>query len=476
MATVKIFNHHFRTPFLFLLILEFFLLFTSVYVGDYLRFDNPGLHTIGSNIENFALRALIFAVVMLSGMIAMGQYQIQEKRIRHYFPHITIRVLISFVLSLIGLTAIYYLLPNMLLGRGILAYSLSASFIGFILVRLIFYHTVDSRALRRKILVLGSGPLASQLMEKEDPARALSPHSASYIIHGFVAIEGEENVIPEQYLIKFGSNLSEYCQAYQIDEVVLAMTDKRNKMPVDALFDCKLSNLSVTDFVGFWERERSMIELDMMNPSWMIFGEGFQKNSVGAFFSRFFDIGISIFILLLMLPFLLITSILIFVESGFSGPIFYRQTRVGLNGKNFELLKFRSMIVNAEKGNSPQWASENDVRITRVGKFIRKVRIDELPQILNILNGDMSIVGPRPERPEFVADLEKKIPFYSARHRVRPGLAGWAQLKYPYGASEDDAKNKLKYDLYYLKNQSLLMDMLILLQTVEVIILGKGAR
>jgi len=171
-----------------------------------------------------------------------------------------------------------------------------------------------------------------------------------------------------------------------------------------------------------------------------------------------------------------LTMLLIFVESGMKGPIFYRQTRVGLNGVHFQLLKFRSMIVDAEKDQGAQWASENDRRVTRVGSFIRKVRIDELPQLLNILRGDMSIVGPRPERPEFVADLEKKIPFYSARHRVKPGLAGWAQLKYAYGANEQDAKNKLKYDLYYIKNQSLLMDLLVLLQTVEVVVLGKGAR
>jgi len=219
-----------------------------------------------------------------------------------------------------------------------------------------------------------------------------------------------------------------------------------------------------------------MLRLDMLNPSWMIFSEAGIRGGVGNMLSRMFDISLSFIILSFMFPILILTAILIYIESGFNGPIFYRQTRVGQDGKNFDLLKFRSMIVNAEKKGEAKWASQSDSRVTRVGKFIRKVRIDELPQLLNIFRGDMSIVGPRPERPEFVEKLEKKIPFFQARHSVKPGLAGWAQLKYPYGASEEDAYNKLQYDLYYVKNHSIFMDAFILLQTVEVILLGKGAR
>ncbi|MET1256771.1 TIGR03013 family XrtA/PEP-CTERM system glycosyltransferase [Aliikangiella maris] len=476
MATVKLFNHHFRTPFLFLLVLEFLIFFTSVYVGEYLRFGEFLWQPQIENLSNFPLRALIFSIALLAGMIAMGQYQTPGPLGRFYLPAITVRVFISFALGLLALVIFYYLMPDLLLGRGIFAYSISVSFATIIVVRLIFLHTVDGRSLRRKILVYGASELASHLTDKKDANRALSPKNASYMIHGFVPVEGEEICVPDQYIVKPGNDLSEYCSAYNVDEIVLAIADRRKKMPVDALLDCKLANINIIDFVGFWEREKSMIRLDMMNPSWLIFGDGTRQGSISAFLARTFDILISALLLTMMFPFLVITAILIFIESGFKGPIFYRQTRVGLNGKTFELLKFRSMIVNAEKDGSPQWAQQNDMRVTRVGKFIRKVRIDELPQILNIFNGDMSLVGPRPERPEFVAELEKKIPFYSARHSVKPGLAGWAQLKYPYGASEEDTYNKLQYDLYYVKNHSLIMDVLVLLQTVEVIVLGKGAR
>jgi len=473
MATVKIFNHHFRTPFIALLLVEAVVLYSSVFVGEYLRFGQ----LLGQEkIEFLELKAFIYTAIMMASLVAMGQYQLPNGQRRHYFPYIVIRNLVSFTLGIIGLTMVYYLWPEILLGRGLLAYSLCASFVGLVLVRLVFYHTVDGRRLRRRVLVMGAGELASNLLDNEDPLRAVSPRNASYIIHGFVAIDDETIKVPEQYLVKPGQALAEYCSAYQVDEIVLCMADRRNKMPVEALFNCKLSNIDVIDFVAFWEREKSMIQLEMMSPSWMIFCEGCKQSAFGKLLNRLFDVVVSLLMLTIMLPVLVLTMLLIFVESGMKGPIFYRQTRVGLNGVHFQLLKFRSMIVDAEKDQGAQWASENDRRVTRVGSFIRKVRIDELPQLLNILRGDMSIVGPRPERPEFVADLEKKIPFYSARHRVKPGLAGWAQLKYAYGANEQDAKNKLKYDLYYIKNQSLLMDLLVLLQTVEVVVLGKGAR
>ncbi len=191
---------------------------------------------------------------------------------------------------------------------------------------------------------------------------------------------------------------------------------------------------------------------------------------------RMFDVTASLSILILTSPILVLTAIAIYLESGFRGPIFYRQLRVGLNNSEFELFKFRSMSVDAEKDGKAVWAKKNDNRVTRVGTFIRKTRIDEIPQVINVLRGDMSIVGPRPERPQFVEQLEKSIPYYRIRHRVKPGLAGWAQIKYPYGADEKDAYNKLQFDLFYIKNRTVLMDLLVLLQTIEIVILGKGAR
>ncbi len=484
MVTFKIFNHHFRTTYVFLLITEFCLLFLFTYAAVYFRFDSLVLQPEIESLERLPLKASIYSIFMLLAMVAMGQYQTPAPKGRHYFPQILQRVTISLVLGSMGLLVVYYIFPKVLIGRGIFGLSVGISLIGLSLLRTILYHVVDGKALRRKILVLGVGDFAANILESnqdaqglgKSPNRVLSPAYASYVIHGFVQIADEEIKISDKYLVNIGDSLAEYCLEYQIDEIVLAISDRRKSMPVEALLECKLSNINVIDFVAFWEREKGMLRLDMLNPSWLIFSDGGNQGSIGNMLSRLFDIGLSFVILSFMFPILMLTAILIYVESGFSGPIFYRQTRVGQNGQSFDLLKFRSMIVNAEKDGEAKWASQSDSRITHVGKFIRKVRIDELPQLLNIFRGDMSIVGPRPERPEFVDQLEKQIPFFGARHSVKPGLAGWAQLKYPYGASEEDAYNKLQFDLYYVKNHSIFMDAMILLQTVEVILLGKGAR
>ncbi|MBV1911043.1 MAG: TIGR03013 family PEP-CTERM/XrtA system glycosyltransferase [Kangiellaceae bacterium] len=484
MVTFKVFNHHFRTTYLFLLLAEFALLFLYVYAAVYFRFQTVEWQPVIESLERLPLKAFIYSLFMTLSMIAMGQYQTPAPRGKHYFTQILQRVTISLILGSLGLLVVYYVFPEVLIGRGIFGIAVGFSLLGVSILRTILYHTVDGRALRRKILVLGVGDFAANILdsnwEQDDvdapPARVLSPSYASYVIHGFVQIADEELKISEKYLVNTGDDLAEYCLEYGIDEVVLAINDRRKKMPVDALLSCKLSNINVIEFVAFWEREKGMLRLDMLNPSWMIFSDSGPKGGIGNMLSRVFDISLSFVILLFMLPLLIITAVLIYLESGFKGPIFYRQTRVGQDGRHFDLLKFRSMIVDAEKDGEAKWASPSDARITRIGMFIRKVRIDELPQLLNIFRGDMSIVGPRPERPEFVTKLEKQIPFFQARHSVKPGLAGWAQLKYPYGASEKDAYNKLQYDLYYVKNHSIFMDAFILLQTVEVILLGKGAR
>ncbi len=484
MASVKLFNHHIRTPFIILIILEFMILFSSVYFAVYLRFQEIQWQPTIDSLENFPLKALVFSGAHILGMIAMGQYQSPTPKGKHFFPFILQRVTISLALGSAGLVIVYYIFPHLLVGRGLFGYAFVASLGGMAILRTLVYHSVDGKALRRKILVLGTGNLAHDLLDFDadstDDSRAyqrvLTPPYASYAIHGFVQIMDEENIVDEKYIVKPGDDLAGYCLEYQIDEVVVAISDRRKTLPVDQLLECKLNHINCIDFVAFWEREKGMLRLDRLNPSWIIFNDGGNRGAFGHMLSRFFDLLFSSIILAFMFPILLLTALLIYLESGFSGPIFYRQVRVGLNGRNFDLLKFRSMVVDAEKKGEAKWASQNDARVTRIGKFIRKVRIDELPQVLNIFRGDMSIVGPRPERPEFVEKLSEKIPFYKNRHSVKPGLAGWAQLKYPYGASDEDAYNKLQYDLNYVKNHSVLMDALILLQTVEVILLGKGAR
>jgi sugar transferase (PEP-CTERM system associated) len=234
--------------------------------------------------------------------------------------------------------------------------------------------------------------------------------------------------------------------------------------------------VEVIDAAGFFEREMGKIMLDFVTPGWFAFADGFNASTWSLASKRIFDIAASFLLLMVTWPIMLVTIIAIWLEDGFAAPVVYRQERVGKNGETFQVLKLRSMRVNAEKDGQAVWAAVNDSRITRVGSFIRRTRIDELPQIINILAGDMALVGPRPERPEFVTDLESKIPYYEARHQVKPGIAGWAQLRYPYGASDEDARQKLQFDLYYVKNNSLFLDFMILLTTVEVVLFGQGVR
>ena len=254
---------------------------------------------------------------------------------------------------------------------------------------------------------------------------------------------------------------------------MVCVDDRRSGLPLDTLLDCKLVGVKILEAVTFFERETGRLELDLLHPSWLVFSDGFHFSKLQGWIMRSFDLLASLLLLLISWPAMIATLVAIMIEDGPKATFLYRQERVGLNGKRFNVYKFRSMREDAEKFGA-QWAQENDPRITRVGRFIRTYRVDELPQIINVLRGDMGFVGPRPERPHFVNQLQEKNRYFAERHRVKPGITGWAQLNYPYGASEEDAFRKLEYDLYYVKNQSLLLDVLILIRTVEVILFGKG--
>jgi sugar transferase (PEP-CTERM system associated) len=271
--------------------------------------------------------------------------------------------------------------------------------------------------------------------------------------------------------------LLDFCREYGIDEIVVATderrrsTDQRPGVSIDDLIECRRAGIGICDIQQFIEREARKIDVDLLRPGWLAYGEGFVMRTRHKLMKRAFDMVASLLLLLFMWPVMLLTALAIRWES--KGPVLYVQERVGQDGKVFRLMKFRSMYAG---GDSSDWTRQNDPRVTRVGSFIRKSRIDELPQLFNVLAGSMSFVGPRPEQPVFVEALSREIPFYDQRHRVKPGITGWAQLCYPYGASVADAKEKLQYDLYYLKNNSLLLDLIILVQTVEVVLIGEGAR
>lgn len=470
MFHIRLFNHYLPLPYILLAFFEYWLLLLAVYIAVDVRLPSENVVYFDPS-HPYTLRASIFAVVMLCCTLSLGVY---EAKLREGFSGVAVRSVVSFfLLGSAGLTVLYYLFPDIQLGRGVLSISVVLA-LGFCLVsRALFFLVVDSTHLRRKVLILGAGNKAleiQRLIEAKD-------HKSTCTLAGFVAASTADAKVSPESVLELGDDLLPFCKTNKIDEIVVAMDERRRDMggrlPIAALLDCKLAGIPVHDAVWFCERELGRIELNQLDPSWILFSDGFRYSGIRDVSKRMFDILICLFLLMLVWPLMLFTAIAVFLDDG--RPILYRQTRTGLNGKPFNLYKFRSMRKDAEK-NGAVWAKQNDDRITKVGTFIRNTRLDELPQIYNVLKGDMSFVGPRPERPEFVGDLAKQIPFFNERHRVKPGLMGWAQLKYPYGASVEDAAYKLRYDLYYTKNHSLLLDILIVIQTVEVVLLGKGVR
>lgn len=329
---------------------------------------------------------------------------------------------------------------------------------------------------KTRIVVLGAGERASIIEKKMRRAS----DRRGFDLLGFIPVPGdnvEHGIQNEPILnINIDDSFKSFILENEIDEVVIAADQRRGTLPIEVLFDCRLQGTQITDLLDFMERETGQIVVNLMYPSWLIFSKGFVSQN---YIRQIGDFGLNLFlatlVLLFVWPFMLLTALVIYLDDGRKNgaSVFYKQTRVGKDGEPFSIYKFRSMGIDAEK-NGAQWADKNDVRVTRVGGFIRKYRLDELPQLYNIFRGDMSFVGPRPERPEFVDKLVHEVPFYSQRHNVKPGLAGWAQLNYPYGASVEDAMEKLKYDLYYVKHQSFLLDILVLVRTVEVVLFGKG--
>lgn len=340
------------------------------------------------------------------------------------------------------------------------------------ITRFAFLQISSLDLLKRRVLVFGTGQRALRLKAL---ARGRGPKRFNAV--AFVSACGDPPLVKSIELALENADdravLARTARELEAAEVVIA-TDDRRGLPVHQLLECKLSGIRVTDYLAFCERETGAVDLNALQPSWFILGDGFRLGQTSEFTKRSFDVIVSTLCLIVVLPVMLLTIVAIKLES--SGPVLYRQNRVGLKGREFVLLKFRSMRVDAERGGAPQWARYNDSRVTFVGAFLRRLRIDELPQLINVLRGEMSFVGPRPERPYFVSQLTGQVPFYNARHAIRPGITGWAQVNYPYGASVEDARQKLSYDLYYLKNRGIFLDLVILIQTVRVILWPVGAH
>jgi len=348
---------------------------------------------------------------------------------------------------------------------------LTISLLGIVGLRVLSMRILKVDVLKQRILVHGAGDRANLINTR----LRRSADRQSFVIVGFIPVPGHAVKVEEAQLLAIpGDGLCGLAERLSVDEVVIAPDERRGSMPVDQILACVQQGIAVTDLSTFFEREAGMVQLSIADASWLVFSGGFDYSLIRRLTKRMFDLVAASMLLFLTWPLMLLTALAVWMESG--GPILYRQVRVGARGRHFEIVKFRSMRVDAEGDGVARWASANDDRSTRVGRFIRKTRLDELPQLFSVLGGSMSFVGPRPERPQFVDVLSGELRYYDVRHSVKPGLTGWAQLRYPYGASVRDADEKLKFDLFYVKNQGLVFDVMILLQTVEVVLFGRGAR
>lgn len=462
---LRIFNHSVSKVVSGLLVIELGILIAASYGGAALRFMG-GHFPFTDSHENFFMAAIAFAAAMLFSMSALGMYKLN---FREGFRDTFLRLMPACAMSFAIMTLVFYLMPEIRLGRGTLGMVVLVAAAGILLGRILFFKSSESKLLESRIIFLGAGALARECSD-------LALHNTQYHkyrIIGFIPVSGEENVMPRSAVLPATQSLVSLANKFNASEIIVSVQNRRGgTFPIQELLECKLNGIKVVDAASFFEREANQIRIDSLQPSWLVFGGGFDQSFVRTMGKRGFDLIVSLLIFAVSLPAMLIAGLLIYLEDG--APIFYQQERVGKNGKTFMVLKFRSMRNNAETAGKPQWASSDDPRTTRVGRIIRKLRIDELPQILNVVKGDMSFVGPRPERPFFVKQLCQEVAFYNARHSIKPGITGLAQVRYQYGASIEDAVQKLQYDLYYVKNNSLFLDILILIDTLQVVLFGKG--
>ena len=423
---------------------------------------------LGAIVPHAAPPMLSVAAGLFVANTGAGFYQ----RHNHFTVYQALARAALALLVILPLTYVVFgMLPADLANRAAIQYAAMFG-VGAVVLRRLYVTLWGADPLSRtRILIFGAGR-AAQIVGAT--LKTSDPHAH---IVGYVSGPNEKDVAvsADELLSTGGQSLTETARRLQVDEIVVALTERRaGSMPLRQLLDCKLSGIKVYDIATHFEKTLGQIRIDYVNAGWLIFGSGFNQGFGRTLIKRIFDVLCATALIVLSLPVMLLTAILIKLES--RGPLLYRQERVGQNGKTFEVCKFRSMRTDAEKDGLPVWATANDSRVTRVGAVIRKLRIDELPQLFNVLKGEMSLVGPRPERPYFVEQLTAQIPYFAARHSVKPGVTGWAQVRYQYGSTVEDSQEKLQYDLYYVKNHSLFLDIIILFETVFVVLTAKGAR
>ncbi len=464
--SIRLFTMYMKVPIILLAMIEGSLLLFAPYLSAAVMYQGHNFESITATGNLFPTAAL-FAVIALASLVAVGLYSTRQ---RVGLAGILVRIMAAVANAAAISALVYYFVPHLRVDRSVLLGTAAISVVVCFLIRMLFERIVDEDLFKRRVVVYGAGTRSRSLLE----LRRRSDQRGFKII-GYIPTDGDQVIAPVDRLVERPDDLYQWALQNDIDEIVVAMDDRRRAFPMHELLECRLAGIEILELPSFLERETGKVRLDVLNPSWIIFGEGFRASPTLQLLERGFDLVASTALLLLALPLMLLAMLGIKLEEGLKAPLFYRQKRVGHRGEVFDVLKFRSMRVDAEKFGA-QYATKDDPRVTKIGGLMRKTRIDELPQLLNVFRGEMSFVGPRPERPEFVDELEQRIPYYRERHTVKPGITGWAQLCYPYGSSEKDTIEKLQYDLYYVKNRSLLFDLAILVQTVEVVLWGKGAR
>ncbi len=456
---MQLFNRYVSTRSLTVFGAELALIFGSVALAASLQ----GTHDLSANLWKIGLVTVVC-------QLCLYYNDFYDLTLVYSSRELIVRLLQAAGAASIVLAALYFTMPGLMIGNGIFVSALFVFVVGILAWRLLFNHLTGSLRLQERILVVGTGETARKVVRQ-----ILDQREFAYRVIGFIdddaARIGERIVNPG--IVGTPADIGMLIERHQIDRIVVGLSDRRGKLPVEELLRAKMAGVRVEDATTTYERVTGKILIDDLRPSWLIFSDGFRVSRITRWMKRSIDLTLSLILGVVSFPMMVLTAIAIAIESG--RPVFYCQERVGENGKTFTLCKFRSMRTDAEKGGTPIWATTGDDRVTRVGRFIRKTRLDELPQIWNVLRGDMSFVGPRPERPFFVAELATQIPFYQQRHTVKPGLTGWAQVKYRYGSSLEDSREKLRYDLYYIKHLSVSFDLTIVFDTVKVVLFGKGA-
>ena len=438
---------------------EILLIFGSVAIA-------ARAHGAGANVG-----ADLWKIALVTGLCQLCFYynDLYDLTVVHSSRELLIRLLQAAGAASIIIALLYSLMPSLAIGNGIFVSSLVIFLVAIVAWRLLFNRLAYASHLEERVLIVGYSTTA-RMVARQIQAQ----HDFGYRVVGFINDQEQGHGVLNPAMLGAAEDIPRIVQDYDVDRIVVGLADRRGRLPISELLQAKLSGIQVEDATTTYERLTGKILIDDLKPSWLIFSDGFVISRWTRLLKRGFDLLLASVGFILAAPLTLLTALAVYLDS--DGPVLYSQERVGELGKTFLVYKFRSMRVDAEKAGKPIWAKDGDDRVTRVGRIIRKTRLDELPQLWNVLRGDMSFVGPRPERPFFVEQLAREIPFYQQRHAVKPGLTGWAQVKYQYGSSIEDAMEKLRYDLYYIKHLSIALDLSIVFDTVKVIVFGKGAK